>query len=172
MRWIAAMVFAISATAVGAVDAQDSPLPRALSKAIKLGESQSRFESELHVSASQCASCYDGEHLAEVTRPSLEMAGVLAQLGLRLQEKSAVVRVFFERGVLTSVYLEGLTGAGALEKIRRRFGPGTVVQQNAEVLEIEWHDAKTRIRITKWEDEYQLILADGNTKGPGRVTKS
>jgi hypothetical protein len=136
-------------------------LPRQLGKHLELGISEKKFSEVYGVTPSRCASCYQGEKMAEVNinDPHTSLPTV-EQLGLELGASTAQVTAFFERGALQSLRLGGLKSKLGFQPIQSRYGKGRTVDKKERLLAKEWTDKNTLFRVTDWEGEFEIILAD------------
>lgn len=136
-------------------------LPRGLGPFVQLGASEASFEKQFNVVPIRCASCYQGEKLAELSAADIpSISAALKGLGFQVSHGSYDVNIFFYNGVIDAIYVERLESSIALDSFFTKFGRGRVLQDTAELLEVEWRDASTQFRLTRWHSEFQLILSN------------
>lgn len=134
-------------------------VPRAIGDTA-LGMSESRFTEVYKVKPSRCASCYRGEHMAEVTPlDRKDFADSLEKLGLT-SPNGPVVTFFFEQGHLKTIRVGELAALEGFSRATALLGPGKVVDKKEELTAREWADSRTRLRITRFGADYELIVAD------------
>ena len=142
-------------------------IPRSIGDSIQLGMKKEEFVAKFGIEPTRCASCYRGELLAQPTvEKSTDVNRDLAAFALAMGTPSQQVDLFFEHGVLATIHLENLESLDAIAAVEKKFGKGRAVQRSKDVTETEWNDGRTRIRLTRWESEYQLTLSnrEGSTK--------
>jgi hypothetical protein len=145
-------------------------MPRGIGDSIRLGMKKEEFVAKFRIEPTRCASCYRGELLAQPTiEKSTDVNRDLAAFALAMGTPSQQVDLFFEHGVLATIHLENLESLDALAAVEKKFGKGRAVQKSKDVSETEWNDGRTRMRLTKWESEYQLTLS--NREGSTRAAK-
>jgi hypothetical protein len=131
---------------------------------IRLGMKKEAFVAKFGIEPSRCASCYRGELLAQPTVESTAVSQDLATAALAMSAGSQQVDLFFEHGVLATIHMENLQSRDSIAALEKKFGKGRAIQKSRDITELEWSDDKTRMRLTRWQSEYQLTLS--NRKGP------
>ena len=158
---ITVLMVMIGALWAGGVAAADSAkeLPDRLGKHVFLGMPQDQFSSVTGRRPTRCASCTDGELMAEL--PATLAAEAVQELPAfdLMATKELAVECYFEAGHLKTIVARGLSGREPLKTLQKEFGHGHTLQAQKEIRETEWVWNKRRLRLSEEDGSFDVILS-------------
>lgn len=126
---------------------------------LQVGMTQKSLEDWSGAKPGGCATCRKGELYLQLDK--VRAQGVIAELAsLSLLEDTGggVVEVFIFKGQVETIRIGGLVSRAGEQALSKRFGPGQMIQQDKDIMSIEWKVGRQRVLFTSGFGGTDLIV--------------